>query len=310
MKKTVIYVLMVFCAAFLFVAFIPKAFCQTNIMTVKSYSSYISADTGDFIVVGEVQNNGTETITYGSLTGTVYSNDGQALAEAYYWYIYATQLLPGDTAPFYMGYSAQYSISENIDWTNQSIGRIDLQPFGISNTSAPLNLTLSITEETPHADPVNGNFNVSGLVVNDGNQEMANVQVVGAFYNSSGTVIAVGYTSYLSSPALPSGQAVQFSVSPHDSTPEIISEITSYRLHVISTGVPLAPTATPSSTPTTSAFPTPSESASPSATLTPSSSANTGTTPDGNLYLIIGAVGVVVIVVVVLAVLLKKRSKA
>jgi hypothetical protein len=309
MKKTAIYVLIVFCAAFLFVTFVPKAFCQTNIMTVKSYSSYISADTGDFIVVGEVQNNGTETITYGSLTGTVYSNDGQALAEAYYWYIYATQLLPGDVAPFYMGFSAQYSISENIDWTNQSIGRIDLQPFGISNTSAPLNLTLSITEETPHADPGNGNFNVSGLVVNEGTKDMENVQVVGAFYNSSGTVIAVGYTSYLSSPALPSGHTVQFSVSPHDSIPEIMSKITSYRLHVISTGVPLAPTATPSSTPTASAFPTPSESINPSAILTPSPSANADTTPESN-YPIIGAVAVVVVVVIALAFLLKKRSKA
>jgi len=315
MKKAVISFLIFLCLASLLIAFAPKALSQTNIMTVKSYTWYTSAETGDFIVVGEVQNVGNETITYGALTGVVYSTDGQVEAETpYYWYIYATQVFPNDTAPFYMGFSADSSTSGNLNWTTQPIGRIDIQAFGYANTSAPLNLTLSITGETVQANPANGTFSVSGIVTNQGNQNMTNVQVAGAFYNASGTVIAIGYTNYLSFPALTPGQTVQFSISPFDSTPEITAKITNYRLNIVSTGVPSVPTPTPSSTPPSSAIPTASPSAtnnpSPTQSSAPSPSDKSGTTPEGNLYTIIVAIAVVALVVVALTIYLKKRSKA
>jgi hypothetical protein len=317
MKKAAIYFLVLLFAASLFVGFAPKAFSQTGTMTVKSYSSYISANTGDFIVVGEVQNVGTETITYGALTGTVYSTDGQEQAQAYYWYVYATQVLPNDTVPFYMGFTADSSASGNMNWATQPIGRIDIQTFSYSNASQELNLTLSITGETVQANPINGTYSVSGLVSNNGDQNMTNIQVAGAFYNSSGTVIAIGYTDYLAYPALPPGQSVQFSVSPVDSTPAIVSKITSYSLNIVSTGPPLNQTVTPSPTPTASEIPTasPSETASPSPTQstsnTPSSSPDIGTTLDSNLYVIIGVVvAVVAVVVIILAIVLKRRAKA
>ena len=59
---------------------------------------------------------------------------------------------------------------------------------------------LKITSSTPSigtSGDYNGAYGVSGEIKNTGSQTATNVTVVGEFFNSTGSVVGVGYTTYL-----------------------------------------------------------------------------------------------------------------
>ena len=63
---------------------VPKAKADMSDVKILSYSTYVSpADSytsyaGDFIVVGEIQNQGTEVFDLPQITATAYTSDGDS----------------------------------------------------------------------------------------------------------------------------------------------------------------------------------------------------------------------------------------
>lgn len=300
MKKIFTSLIVFMLAASLFVAFSPSVYSQTGSLEVRSYSWYTSPLYGYFVVVGEVQNTGTDTVQSATLTGLVYTKDQVAQASNAYSLIYATQILPNDTAPFFMYFTEATSVSGNLSWIGAGIDRVEFSLYVNSNNTQKAN-DLHVIAHEGHVDS-SGNYTVTGIVLNRGNEYPENIWVVGAFYNSSGSVVAVGFSNYLTH-YLPPNNYTQFSFKPSDPTSQMASQITSYTLHVLSDGSTAEPTPTPtiSTSPTTTANP----SQSPSQT-TPS---ETDSTPSSTtLYIAIAAIAVIAALIVLVLVLRRRRS--
>ena len=82
----------------LFFTSIPNVLGQTEDVQVLSYSWYISSK-GNFIVVGEVQNVGSNILEFIDLGGIVYTKDGEAQATAYTT-AYSAHIHPQEKVPF------------------------------------------------------------------------------------------------------------------------------------------------------------------------------------------------------------------
>ena len=300
MKKTITSLIVFMLAASLFVAFSPAVHSETGSLQVKSYSWYTSPIYGYLVVVGEVQNTGTDTVQSATITGMVYTKDQVAQASNAYSLIYATQILPNDTAPFFMYFTEATSVSGNLTWIDTGVDRVEFN-FYVNSNSTQQNNNLYVIAHDGTIDST-GNYSVSGIVLNRGNDYPQNIWVVGAFYNSSGSVVAVGFSNYLTH-YLPPNNYTQFSFIPVDPTPTMATQITSYALHVLSDGTTAQPTPTPSTSPSTST----SASTSPtqSTTTTPSGTDNSSST---TLYIAIAAVAVVVAILVLVLVLRRRKT--
>jgi hypothetical protein len=310
-KKRVAFILVFLCTTSLFFAFPPKAFSQTTSLNVLSYSWYTSPYSGNFIVVGELQNLGSETLGSAIITGTVYTKDGQAqTTDTYYSQIYAEMLLPNQTAPFYMEFSASTSNYGNLSWVSLGVDHVNFNLHGSAAGSEPYS-GLYLVANTSYVDS-SGNFSITGVLLNRGNGYPEKVWAVASFYDASGTVVAVGYSNFVTPPYLPPNQTAAFTLIPSDPTPQMATEITGYNLQILSKGSTTPPTPSPSSSP--SASPAASSSSSPSATGSPSP--GTSSTPEPGVYIpmsyvyaIVAAV-IVAVAIIALAFILRKNTKA
>ncbi len=300
------------CAASLFIAFPQKALGQTTAMKVVNYSWYVSAQTGDFIVVGELQNTGPNNIGSAIITGYVYAKDGELQATTDNSHIYASRagaILPNQKAPFYMEFTAQSSTGGNLTWISLGIGRIDFNIYETPTNATPYS-GLQIVQDTSYVDQT-GNYTIIGVLQNNGEGYPENVWAVAAFYNSSGSVIAVGYSNYVSPHFLPPTNSSSFMLIPFDPTPEMATEITSYNLQLLTEGS----TTQSSPSPSSSASSQPSSSPTTSVAPSTSSSAPASSSPESEpsvplsyVYAIIAAF-VIAIAVIALAFMLRKRTK-
>jgi len=313
MKKTIAFLLVMLCAASLFIAFPQKAIGQTTDMKVLNYSWYISAQTGNFIVVGELQNTGSNNIGSAPLYGFVYAKDGELLATtelAGSLQVYATIVLPNQKVPFYMEFPPESSPSGNLTWVSLGIGRVDFNIYENPTNATPYS-GLQIVQDTSYVDPTTGNYTVIGVLQNNGEGYPENVWAVATFYNSSGSVIAVGFSNFVTPHFLPPTNSSSFMLIPNDPTPEMASEIASYSLQILTDGSTTQPapspsssaSSQPSSSPTTSVAPSTSSSA-----PTSSSSVGEPSVPLSYVYAIIAAF-VIAIAVIALAFMLRKRTK-
>ncbi|MFB3889658.1 MAG: hypothetical protein ACE14S_09225 [Candidatus Bathyarchaeia archaeon] len=314
MKKVTVLLLISLSAAFLFSAFSPIGLSQAQSsggdVKVVSYSWYISDFTGNLIVVGEVQNTGTATLgNVVTRPAVIYTSDNQPQGTQTYALIYATGLLPGKTAPFYMEYTAETSLSGNMSWVALGVDHIDFSFYTETTDTQPYDGLQIMGSQSSTAS---GNFTVTGVVVNRGTMYPENVWVVGAFYDASGKVIAVGYSNYLSPHYLPPNEAAPFVFVPSDPTPAMTSQIANFNLEVLSSGVVATPPTPSPSAPTTGTPSAPaSESAGPSASASQgdgSGSEPSVTIPMSLVYALVAAV-VVVVVIVALAVVLRRGRK-
>jgi hypothetical protein len=160
----------------------------------------------------------------------------------------------------------------------------------------------------------NGYYAVTGAIKNTGSEETNQTWVVATFYNSTGSVIGVGWSKILTPTVITPGSTASFTIpGPEDAL--TLADYTYYTIAasgiedyslVIQTKLtePSAtPTPTSSPSPSASATPTPSSSTSP----TPTGSGNGTAIPDTYIYVAVIAVAIVVIVAVVLV--LRKRAR-
>ncbi len=199
MRKSTVYFFVVLTLLSLGLTLVPRAFSQTQDIKIVSYSYYID-QWGDLDVVGEVQNVGPNTVNPVILTGSVYNTNkvDQADSNCPVWVL---DLIPQQEAPFYMEFP-QPSSSPDGTWRSVDISRIDLTVAEAKPTSSYQYPDLKITSSKASISTsagLEGAYVVNGIIQNTGSQTAQNITVVGAFYNSTGTVVAVSYTNYSSS---------------------------------------------------------------------------------------------------------------
>jgi hypothetical protein len=304
MRKSTVYFVVVLTLLSLGLTLVPRAFSQTQDIKIVSYSYYIDS-WGDLDVVGEVQNEGPNTVNSVILTGSVYNTNkvDQADSNCPVWVL---DLIPQQEAPFYMEFP-QPSSSPDGTWRSVDISRIDLTVAEANPTSSyqypDLKITSSKASISTNAG-LEGAYVVNGIIQNTGSQTAQNVTVVGAFYNSTGTVVAVSYTNYLAPASLPPSGTVSFQIAALDLNQTQVpssEKITSYLL-LVQTELPIlqgtAPIVTPS--PESSSSPSPSSSSSPS--ITSSSSATPLKTVNSNSSMNAAAIYAIGIVIAILAI--------
>jgi hypothetical protein len=148
------------------------------------------------VVVGEVQNVGPNTIEFVTLSGTIYTINGEAQAYSYPTSVYGQYLLPQQKAPFYMQISSETSATGDWIWLSIDVDRVDFTVEPASGTSSYQYPDLKVESSSGGADG-KGFYWVSGTVKNSGTQTATGIRVVGTFYNASGTVVAVEFTDPL-----------------------------------------------------------------------------------------------------------------
>jgi hypothetical protein len=302
MKKNATLILVALSITVLSLTLIPHVFSQTENVEVLSYSYYMNPYNSEYlIVVGEAQNNGPNVIDYITVAGTFYAPDGTV-----FMYNFAnsfiTKILPQQKTPFYIAFTS-YNIVSDTNWTSQDVTNFTVTVSYASPTETRQYQDLTITDDSAGTDS-DGYYCVTGTVKNTGSQVSNRTWVVATFYNSTGSVVAIGYTAYLTPTSIPAGGTTSFTIYPTDYE-AVVGGIASYSLIVQSELTAPPATATPSPSSTASPTPTPSSS-SPTPTSTPTASGNGTVIPDAYIY--IAAIVAVIVVVGVVALVLRKRA--
>ncbi|MBN1245420.1 hypothetical protein JXA31_07490 [Candidatus Bathyarchaeota archaeon] len=309
MRTNVTYFFVLLTLVSLGLVLVPQVFSQPENIKVLSYSWYIDSF-GDFIVVGEVQNNGPNTISSVVLSGIVYTKDGEAqvgsTGDAF-----VNQLIPQQKAPFYMVFPPQYSVTGDLSWVSIGVDHIDFTVNKAESTTNYQYPDLTVQSSSGGVD-AEGAYWVSGTIQNSGTQTATTIRVIGTFYNASGNVIAVGYTDPLTPASLAPSSTVSFKVAAFDLNQKAvpsIQKITDYRLLIQIEGPLLSGTA-PSSPPST---PFPSDTTpSPAPTESPSSNNSNNSSNSNPIAPETQYAAVIVVAIIVLAgvILLLRRRKS
>jgi len=301
---------------------VPHTFGQTETQNVKilNYSYYFDTD-GYLEVVGQVQNVGSNTLDPVYLTGSVQSASGTDLSDSYC-KILVAELIPQEIAPFNMEFMP-------LNWGPLDISSIVLNVGQANVTSSYQYTDLKITSSSATIG-TSGNFSgaylVNGVIQNTGSQTAQNVSVVATFYNSSGTVIAVGYNTVFLTYSLAPSATIPFQVPAYDLNQSAVpasEKISSYSLLIqaqgpILQGTPPVFTSNPNAqgsvTQTGGSSPTSSPTSSPSTgTTTSPSSSSSPIAVNSNSASNPAVIGAIVIVVVLIAVagtiLVLRKSK-
>jgi hypothetical protein len=206
----------------LFLNFIPNATCQSDNVKLLSYSYYYDSEQ-NVLVIGEVQNIGPKNIEFIALSGTINSVDGddQAWSTAT---AYANEILPQQKAPFRMYFFADYSQSNNFTWSLGDFSNIQFDVLASNETEKYQYPNLEIIEDTHEIDST-GLYTVTGTVKNTGNQTAGRLWVVATFYNTTGDIIATGFSDYLSPDFLEPNQTASFSLNTIDAFPRYSEEL-------------------------------------------------------------------------------------
>jgi hypothetical protein len=278
LKKSAILAFVVAITMALCMTLIPNVFSQPENVRVLSYSWYFG---GDYLgVVGEIQNVGPNIIDFVRVVGTFYASDGTPLGGNSVKSL-ATEILPQQKAPFYMVVLTTDSLT-GFSWDPTSIDYLTILVNQAEPTASSQYQGLEISSHESSTDAY-GYYKVTGVVKNTGTQSINQASVVATFYNSTGSVVAVG-TSYLTPSSIAPGSTASFTVYPLDYL-AVMGEVSSYSL-LIQT----PPITTPSATPT------PSPTASPSLSPTPTEAGNGNGIPDTYVY---GTAAVVIVCVAI-----------
>ena len=305
MKKIAAFAILVVLALASFnVVSITNVKAQSVEAQVLSYSWYIAPSTtftaeyiGDLIAVGEVQNTGSTAAGLIWVAGQAYDSNGTVLASTEAQAM-ATNIAPNQKAPFYLDFAPEVSVTQDQSW----ISNVTSVTVFVATTTNASNSSSQYGGLTIFNDiGVNngGNYTVSGIIVDTGEQSVGDVGLATTYYTANGTVVAVSLTD-LSTAFVP-GQATPFMVTPWDTTGTLSNQIANYTILVQS--IPATPLTTPGLTTSPTTQPTLSSSGSPAPTQSP------------GLMASIPAYVIVVVVVAILAViasliLLMRRGKS
>jgi hypothetical protein len=312
MKKMSIC-LLVFLACSLTLTILPVGHSQVNEpqnIQVVNKSWYLDSY-GSLIVVGQVQNIGQDTIDQIILTGVATTND--QLQQPSYAIVWGSNLVPQQKAPFYMEFYVPQSSYGEGNWYN-NVADISLNVASANATSGYQYPDLKITSSQGSVGTTgdfSGAYVVNGNIQNTGSQATTNVTVVGTFFNSTGSVVGVGYTNYLSPRTLNPSESTSFKVAALDlNQSEVPSnlKITCYEL-LIQTEAPILQGTAPQSTPYTGSGGGTQNPNAPGQTSSTGGNSSIDNMVDSQTQLIV--VGVVVAIVAVAAafLFLKRRGK-
>ena len=310
MKRNILTVIVIVLLCSLTLTLVPLVGSQTQSVKVLSYTHYIDS-IGYLVVVGEVQNQGPNTISAITVTGLVTSSDEtQASSYAHVW---GQNLRPQQKAPFYMEFPSQSSSTGT--WNND-ISEVLIEVYKADATSNYQYPDLSVTNQQSYLGTNKvgdladyGVFWVTGSIKNTGSQTAQNVSVVGTFYNSQNQVVAVGYSdkTTINPYTIEPQQSSSFKLGAFDINQTNVStdkEIVTYSLLIQNQGPILQGTApvavaTPTPPPLSSITPIPTNSQG-----NGSENNSQGSSLPNTIYIII----IVAIVIVVIAGLLFLRK--
>jgi hypothetical protein len=299
MSRSISYSIVALTLLSLGLTLFPIAFCQTENIKVLSYSFYID-NLGYLDVVGEVQNVGSNTVDPVALTGSIYSSNGADLSDSAC-KVWVSYLVPGQKAPFYMEFQPPSSSSI---WVPSDISKITFRVAMANATSSYQYPDLNITSSSwtiGSSGDYSGAYLVNGIIQNTGSQTATNLTVVGTFYNATGSVVAAGYTNYLTPSTLDPSATLSFQIAAFDLNQSLVPaslKISSYTL-LVQTQKPIlqgtAPVVTPYQTSSSSSSP---NSPSPEAANSNNSSSTA----------IIGAAVIVIVIIAVAGTIVALRK--
>lgn len=325
MRKNSIYaivLLSVFCLSF--TAF-PTGSSQTDASSdikILNYNYYFDLQ-GYLVVVGEIQNTGSNVLNNIVIHGTVTPNDGTSPVETAGG-AWVTYMIPQQKAPLYLVF---YS-SDNIDgtWSAGDVESINLEVVQAKVVTSYQYSDIKIATQTTSigtGDEDKGVYWVHGTIENFGSQTAKNISVVATFYNASGAVVAAGHTydeTVIPNTLAPSKTAT-FEIAAYDLNMSLVPsrlQIDHYSL-LLQVIEPLLQ----GDTPVITATPTPAPGASntPTDTNTPTNTqnANTNPTDDSNtanaatptwLYPAVIVIVIVAVIGAALAVMKRKPKSA
>ncbi|MGA2524308.1 MAG: FxLYD domain-containing protein [Candidatus Bathyarchaeia archaeon] len=220
---------------------------------VAPSNTHLSTEPGDLVIVGEIQNVGSNIIGDASVEGTALDSGGNVLAEEK-GTVFVFHMLPGQKAPFYIDFTPASGSTGDLSWVS-SIKSVKVSVSSVTDTSAAQYSGLAIPFGGSVGSILNNNtYTVVGYIENNGTETAGDVWVVTTFYNAAGMVVALNFTSYLANSLAP-GAEVPFWATPADNTPALSNEIANYTVQIDS--LP-STSSTSTSTPSTSnrGFPT------------------------------------------------------
>lgn len=313
MKKGVGYLLIAMLIVCLGLVFAPKASSQTQDVKILSYTDYMDSS-GFLNVVGEVQNQGSTMVNNTFITGVAYVNTAQYGVEASpsYCEVWQSFLAPEQKAPFIMEFEAPDNLES---WSLSSIENITMT------------LTCNATDSYQYSDfkvtssqgglgtgDYNGIYEVNGVIENTGAQTGYNLTLAATFYNSTGSVVAVGTTYETDdpwiTPALLPGATVNFQVYPSDFNETggpSWEKISSYSLIVQTTG-PILQGIPPAADNAQGTGPSSSSSSGSTGTSTSTATSGNSKNTSSSSKISFVVIAVVIIVVAAIAVLLMRRG--
>lgn len=244
---------------------LPSVKADSSEAKVQSFSYFtepssgVLGNTGDIVVVGEIQNVGSHIIQNVTLGGTALDASGNTLATAE-GYTFTYQTAPGDKAPFSIDFSPHSSTSSNTNWMG-SLSSFKVTVLSVTDTpTSPYTGVVVPTEGgIPAVTAFNdsGVYEVVGTLQNNGTQSVSSVWVVTTFYDAAGTVVDLNFTSFLVPypSALSSGQYTRWEATPADNTLQLTNEIASFSYAIDTTLANSNPNQTPTPTPKPTAAP-------------------------------------------------------
>lgn len=323
MKKTAIFIGLALMLSVLVLIPHPNVFAQTNNDTqdikILNYSYYIDSSGTLLDVVGEVQNIGTSNLANVTIGASIFDafgqDQGDSSGPAYTIYMVPQEKVPFDIS-FTVPYSTSYSSWFTVDITNITLVVIAADPT--TSYQYPDLTVLNSQGAVSSGSTDKGTYWVTGTIQNTGNQTADQVQVVGTFYNSSGTTVAVGYSNTLSPANLNPSSTESFQVGAFDlnmTTVPASQQITSYSLKIHCTDPVMDGIAPPLTDTATSTGSTQnSQSTKSTGVPTPSPTSNSSqNNSSGNALLtrvIVIAVIAAAILVVAVVTLRTRKSKA
>ena len=302
MKKEIIFAILFFLVGVAFlVPSVPIVRASASEAQVLTYSWYVAPQKSvlaqspsDLVVVGEIQNVGTNIMQNVTLAGTAYNFAGQVLASAEGQAL-LYEIMPQQKAPFFIDFNSTTGINQSLNWVTQ-VANVTVSVLSVTDTTINPYSGLTISSSTHLFNGSNGLI-IAGDVDNEGNKTAGAVWVVTTFYNTKGIVVALNYTRYLSYSLQP-GKMVPFYASPSDAV-ALSSKITNYTFLIDS--LPL----------TTSDYTTNSTSRSTSSPSgTPSTSAGQGQLSLTTILALGAGVAIIVALAIVDLSLIARRKKA
>jgi hypothetical protein len=313
-KKIAVLLIIVLSMASMYAALVPKAKADSSDIKILSYTWYVSpADSytswrGDFVVVGEIQNIGSQTIDLPYVQAVAYTTDGQLAASAYTT-AFVKDILPQQKAPFYIDFTTDSSSGGNFSGTLNWIplfDHVDVSVGYAQDTNDTMYRGLNVAAKTSFT--TGDTFTVTGIIQNNGTETTGQVWAVTTFYNATGTAIAANYTNYVTSSLAPAA-TIPFTATPMDNTATLSSQINSYSVIIQTKEPDASASASTSSTPENSQSPNTSPTATPVSSTQPTQSPQNQESSSSSdlLYIVAGAVIAVIVIVAVVFFLRKKR---